>query len=121
MIVCTSKKLNELLNLSASYRSVQLTNSNFWESGLTGADNEATADRIWSWIGSLYEFLWLVDGVGAPNDGQWYMGNNPVNRALEPGKGYWLQRRDITPFQWDYIKPLNGISTPLPEEPPPPE
>ena len=85
--------------------SVQLTNSNLWESGLSGADNEAAADRIWSWTGSLYEFLWLVDGVGAPDDGQWYMGNAEANRSLEPGKGYWLQRRDITPFQWNYIKP----------------
>jgi uncharacterized protein YjiK len=99
--------------------SVQLTNSNLWESGLTGADNEAAADRIWNWAGSLYEFLWLVDGVGTPYDGKWYMGNAEVNRALEPGKGYWLQRRDITPFQWNYIKPLNGISTPPGEDPPP--
>jgi Squalene-hopene cyclase C-terminal domain/Thrombospondin type 3 repeat/Prenyltransferase and squalene oxidase repeat len=86
--------------------SVSLTDTNLWESGLTGADNEGDADRIWNWTGSHYEFFWLVDGVGEPYDGQWFKGNDPVDKELEPGKGYWLQVKDGHPaFIWNYIKP----------------
>ncbi len=84
--------------------SVRLTNSNLWESGFAGAGNEAALDRAWSWVVDHYEFIWLVNGVGTPQDWQW-MGNNSVNKSLEPGKGYWIQRRGSNPFQWDYIKP----------------
>lgn len=85
---------------------VPLADTNLWESGLAGADNEADADRIWSWMGDHYEFYWLVDGVGAPFDGQWFMGNDPVEQSLEPGRGYWLQRREGHPaFNWIYTKP----------------
>jgi Squalene-hopene cyclase C-terminal domain/Thrombospondin type 3 repeat/Prenyltransferase and squalene oxidase repeat len=86
--------------------SVSLTDSNLWESGLTGADNEGDADRIWTWTDSHYEFFWLVDGVGEPFDGQWFKGNDPVDKELEPGKGYWLQVKDGHPaFIWNYVKP----------------
>jgi hypothetical protein len=86
--------------------SVPLADTNLWVSGLTGADNEADADRLWSWAVNHYEFFWLVDGVGAPYDGQWYMGNVPVNRDLEPGKGYWIQVREgHPPFTWLYVRP----------------
>ena len=87
--------------------SVQLSDTNLWESGLTGADNEGDADRLWSWVNDHYEFYWLVDGVGAPYDGQWYSGNSPVVRHLEPGRGYWLQIREgHAQFVWDYSKPF---------------
>lgn len=86
--------------------SVPLVDTNLWESGLTGGDNEGDADRIWSWASDHYEFFWLVDGVGEPYDGQWFKGNDPVDRVLEPGKGYWLQVKDGHPaFMWNYVKP----------------
>ena len=54
---------------------------------LTGADNEGDADRIWIWNGTNYEFAWLVDGVGAPYDGQWFTGNSPTNVTLDDDQG----------------------------------
>jgi hypothetical protein len=87
---------------------VPLAETNLWESGLSGADNEGDADRIWSWDSNHYEFSWLVDGVGEPHDGQWYMGNDPVDSSLEPGRGYWLQRREGHPaFDWNYHNQYN--------------
>jgi hypothetical protein len=80
--------------------------SNLWESEATGADNEGEADRIWSWTGLNYQFHWLVDGVGDPYDGLWYMGNEESILELEPGKGYWIQIREgHGGFIWIYPKP----------------
>lgn len=86
--------------------SVPLANTNLWESGMTGADNEASSDRIWMWKGTNYDFIWLVDGVGASYDGQWYKGNEPFDGKFEPGRGYWIQVREgHAEFVWEYVKP----------------
>jgi hypothetical protein len=83
-----------------------INDSNLWESGATGSDNEGDADRVWSWTGTNYQFHWLVDGVDITLDGTWYTGNNQSMLTLEPGKGYWLQiRSDHTGFTWAYPKP----------------
>ena len=80
--------------------------SNLWESGVKGADNEGDADRIWIWTGKNYTFNWLVDSVGPEYDGTWYLGNDPSTLNLEPGKGYWMQiRPGHTGATWKYPKP----------------
>ncbi|MEE9463340.1 MAG: hypothetical protein V3V53_15995, partial [Bacteroidales bacterium] len=85
---------------------VLLTDNNLWESGLSGADNEGDADRIWSWDTDHNEFFWLVDGVNEQFDGQWFMGNDPVERSLEAGRGYWIERKEGRPtFDWNYLGP----------------
>lgn len=109
--VSTTKRtisLKEGMNLIGSCYpvSVPLTNTNLWESGLLGADNEGTAGRIWNWLDDRYEFYWLVDGVGASYDGKWFKHNAETNANLEPGKGFWVQIREGQPaFQWIYLKP----------------
>ena len=83
-----------------------INDSNLWESGATGSDNEGDADRVWNWTGTNYQFHWLVAGVNADIDGTWYTGNNQSMLTLEPGKGYWVQiRPGHTGFTWTYPKP----------------
>ncbi len=82
----------------------ELTMSNLWESGFTGADNVGASDLIWNWVNDRYELIWLVDGVNDTLNGKWYIGNTPVIRNLEPGSGYWIQRREgQLPFDWVYL------------------
>ncbi|MDJ0765846.1 MAG: thrombospondin type 3 repeat-containing protein [Myxococcota bacterium] len=84
----------------------QADDSNLWESGATGANNEGDADRLWSWTGSNYQLHWLVDGVGSTYDGLWYTGNQASVLELEPGKGYWIQIREgHSEFLWIYPQP----------------
>jgi hypothetical protein len=75
--------------------------SNLWESGATGANNEGDADRLWNWTGSTYQFHWLVDGVGPQFDGLWFRGGAPSTLWIEPGNGNWVQVREgHSPFDW---------------------
>ncbi|MBZ0108078.1 MAG: FG-GAP-like repeat-containing protein [Candidatus Scalindua rubra] len=86
--------------------SVGLSETNLWASGFTGATGIGGSDLIWIWLGDRYEFIWLLDGVHPSVDGTWYMGNNPVERSLEPGRGYWIERKDGSPeFDWNYPGP----------------
>ncbi len=92
-----------LIGTSFPY-TTDLSITNLWESGFTGADNIGESDIIWSWVNDNYELIWLVDGVNNTLNGNWYIGNTPVVRNLEPGSGYWIQRRGgQLPFEWDYI------------------
>jgi hypothetical protein len=80
--------------------------SDLWESGATGATNEGSADRVWSWTGTNYQFHWLVEGAGPTYDGLWYTGNQQSTLQLEAGKGYWVQIREVhDPFIWVYPRP----------------
>jgi hypothetical protein len=64
-----------------------------------GADNEGDSDRVCVWNGTNYEFVLLVDGVGAPFNGQWYTGNAQTSITLGADQGAWLQiRPDIGPL-----------------------
>ncbi len=82
---------------------VNMVDTNLWESGLTGSGFEGAADRVWSWVDGHYEFIWLGE-TGTAFDGQWYKGNDPVDRSLNPGSGFWIQRRDNHyPFDWNYL------------------
>jgi hypothetical protein len=77
--------------------------SNLWENGATGADNEGDADRVWSWTGTNYQLHWLVDDVDLAHNGLWYTGNNQSPMEIEPGKGYWVQVREgHDAFTWTY-------------------
>lgn len=83
--------------------STGLSESNLWGSGFTGATNIGGSDLIWIWLGNHYEFIWLLDGVHSSVNGTWYMGNNPVERSLDAGSGYWIERKAGRPeFDWDY-------------------
>jgi hypothetical protein len=80
-----------------------VSDANLWESGVTGADNEGDADRIWSWSGTNYQFHWLVDDVSPAYNGSWYAGNNPSSLSIEPGRGYWVQiRQGHGTVHWTY-------------------
>ncbi len=84
--------------------SVELSQSNLWESGFLGADNIGESDIIWNWVGDHFEFIWLADGVNETLNGKWFIGNSEVNRRFEPGSGYWIQRREgHFPFDWNYL------------------
>ncbi|KHE91487.1 MAG: hypothetical protein K8F52_05390 [Candidatus Scalindua rubra] len=43
----------------------------------------------------MYEFTWLLDSVHPSVDGN--LGNNPIERTLEPGSGYWIERKEGRP------------------------
>jgi subtilisin-like proprotein convertase family protein len=60
---------------------------------VTGGSNEGSADRIWVWNGSNYEFAWLVEGTGSIYDGKWFTGNSETTITLEADQGAWLQIR----------------------------
>ncbi len=91
--------------IGTSYpHSVMLSESNLWGSGFTGAANIGESDLIWIWLGNHYEFIWLLDGVHESVNGRWYRGNSPVvDLSLEPGSGYWIERKDgRDAFDWAY-------------------
>src|SRR5690606_25550133 len=80
--------------------------ANLYESGLTGATNEAEADRFWRWNGTGYDFEWLVDGVNDFYNGQWFRGNSPSTQMIEPGVGYWVEiLPGHDPVTWRYPVP----------------
>ena len=84
--------------------------ANLYESGLTGASNEAEADRFWSWNGTGYDFEWLVDGVNTFYNGQWFHGNSPSTKLIEPGVGYWVEiLPEHGPVTWFYPVPESDL------------
>lgn len=106
--------VNPGLNLvGCSYPvSISLTATGLWEQGvLTGATNSRDADRVMAWEGDHYEVAWLVDGTGTQWDGKWLnaAGSDTTHLRLEPGKGYWLHRRNGNePRAWRCPHPFPG-------------
>jgi Mg-chelatase subunit ChlD len=104
--------IQEGMNLvGSSYpQAVLLDNSGLWtadpSTGAVGADNSVAADRVWAWGGERFVYAWLVDGTGTAADGKWYTGNSATTISLEPGKGYFVERRSGRGgFTWTYTKP----------------
>ncbi|MFQ5905255.1 MAG: hypothetical protein ACE5JA_01655, partial [bacterium] len=64
---------------------------------LSGAPDEAYADRVWKWdpVSKIYDIAWLVDGVGERFDGKWWTGNpfGPSGMKLSCGDGFWIESR----------------------------
>ncbi|TET46716.1 hypothetical protein E3J62_03700 [candidate division TA06 bacterium] len=94
---------------------VLLKNSDLIEDGATGATTELNADRIWWWDpdSTKYDYAWLVDDTGGPNDSLWWDSDpwGETSITLRPGEGYWYQTRG-NPFTWSYSKPYDAPPNP---------
>ena len=107
-----SVEIGEGMQLIGSAYPVERTlyEATFAEDGAHGASSELYADRIWYWDESRqdYDYAWLIDGVGSPYDGMWWDGDpwGETTITLEPGVGYWYQRRGVGPFLW--TNPVNA-------------
>lgn len=66
-------------------------------SQVTGASIASVADTLWRYSPTTqgsYEISWLINGVGAPYDGQWYMGKGPSLVRIATDEGWFLQIRE---------------------------
>lgn len=64
---------------------------------LTGAPDEAYADRVWKWDRELQAFMfaWLVDSVSPEYNGTWWCPEpfGPSDMTLDFGEGFFVQTR----------------------------
>jgi transcription elongation factor len=75
----------------------------------TGGAGAATADVTWEWQGDTqtYKTAFLIDGWGAPYDGNWWDETTGDYSDIElgPGKAFWYQRRPDNSAVWICQRP----------------
>jgi hypothetical protein len=73
----------------------------------TGGSGAATADVVWEWLADqqTYKTAFLIDGWGAPYDGNWYGATDYSDIEFAPGKGFWYQRRPDNSAVWICQRP----------------
>ena len=75
----------------------------------TGGAGAGQADVVWKWNADTqaYSTAFLIDGWGAPYDGQWWdeAAGDYTAIGFDPGAGFWYQRRPDTPAVWIVSRP----------------
>jgi len=94
--------------------SISVNDSGFGITSMaTGGLSAGQSDRLifWNPDTQSYTALWLVEGSGDPTfDGFWHIDDGAfpptqANVTVEPGIGFWYQRRDASPDNWSPVKP----------------